>query len=445
MDLSLSGMQDSDGSVRPTDLEPAADMMLPPAEGKPLWGRSYSAQVDDVAVGVDGAIYATGRFSSADFGDGPVNSNGSSDAFLIKFDKNGQRQWARTFGRSYSDVPRKVAVDKAGNSVVVGYSLRTADSGTHDAMVVYFDSLGTQKYFRAYGGPLDSAVDVGITAAFAGDGSVYVAGGFEDRINFGGGDLVSAGSRDIYLLSLSASGAFLFAKRWGFTSYDQASGLAVLPDGDLIMSGGLGYPVDFGDGRVGTDPTVDSFLVRFSAQGVAKWSKQLQISPSSTIVTAAAPDGSLWLAGDTNRAVDFGGGTRPSPTGRGVFSAHYSGEGIHLGSFLIPSTPSSYVNAVAVDSTGQLIVGGCSESDIDFGFGITTKSAGTSYFFKQAANGQVRWAHRFGGIRSTSNDEVKGVALSPNDQVIAGGYLSQNTSLDTVPLTPFGFFLTTTP
>ena len=435
----------SDGGSSAEDMAAAVDMALPPAEGKPLWGRSYGAQVEDVTVAADGAIYLTGQFSRADFGDGQVTSSGVTDGFLIKFDSVGQRKWARTFGRAYRDVPRKVAVDTSGNAVVVGYSLRSDTTGTHDALVVYYDAAGAQKYFRAYGGPTATAVDTGISAAFASDGSVYITGGFEDRINFGGGDLVSAGDRDIYLLQLSAAGTHLVSKRFGFTSYDQASALSILPDGDVLLSGTGGYPIDFGDGMVGSEPTAETFLVRFSPQGVARWSKRFKISPSAGTVVAAVSDGTLWLAGDTNLAVDLGGGPRPSSTGRGLFSAHFTGAGQHIASYVIASTRTTYVNSIRVDENGQIILGGVADGDIDFGLGPTTDAAGPCFFLKQAPSGRVRWAHRFCGAGPSYNNQVQGVAVAPNGQVLAGGYIGQANTVGSVSLSPWGFLLTVSP
>lgn len=434
-----------DGASTLPDLTPVADMALPAAEGKPLWGRSYGAQVEDVAAAADGSIYLAGQFSKADFGDGQVTSNGVSDGFLIKFDAVGQRLWARTFGRAYRDVPSKVAVDKSGNAAVVGYSLRTSGTGTHDAFVAYYDASGSQKFFRTYGGPVDTAVDTGTSVAFGNDGSVYVTGGFEDRINFGGGDLVSTGDRDIYLLQLSASGAHVFSKRWGFTGYDQARAMTVLPDGDVLLNGTGGYPIDFGDGAVGTDPMVDTFLVRFSPQGVVRWSKRFKVAPSSGTVVAAAPDGTLWMAGDTNLAINLGGGPRPSPTGRGLFSGHFSGAGEHIASYVIPSNSTSYVNASAVDASGQLVFGGVVEGDINFGPGPMPAAAGTCFFLKQAASGLVRWAHRFCAANPSYDNQVQGVTVAPNGQVLAGGSLSEATQVGTVSLSPWGFLLTVTP
>ena len=439
-DLAMSESPDGGGTL--PDLMPAADLALPPAEGKPLWARSYSAQVEDVATAADGSIYLTGSFSNADFGDGPVSSSGSSDCFLIKFDKLGQRQWAKTFGRAYSDVPRKVSADKDGNVAVVGYSLRSAATGTHDAFVIEYTATGTQRFFRTYGGPTVNAVDVGISTGFAADGSLWVTGGFEDTIDFGGGTLTSAGSRDIYLLKLSTTGAHLLSKRFGFTSYDQSSGLAVMSDGDVVVAGTAGYPIDFGDGNVGTNPSVDAFLVRFAPDGVARWSKRFVQRQYSVSTVVAGNGGTIWYVGDFNGSVDFGGGPRTPSTNRAIFWAQYSGSGAHLGSFMLPSNNGIYLTNPAVDSTGQIVLGGRADGDIDFGFGNTVVTAGQSFLVKSAADGRVRWAHRFGG---TSYDEVKGTAILPGDQVVGAGLVSKSTQVGTVGLSPYSFLLTLTP
>ena len=443
--MAMTDPSGDDGGTTPPDLATPVDMALPPAEGKPLWGRSYGANIGDVAAAADGSIFVAGTFSRADLGDGMVTSKGSSDGFLIKFDKVGQRLWTRTFGRNYADVPTRLAVDAAGNVAVVGYSLRADGTGTHDAFVTYYDPAGSQKYFTTYGGPLATAVDVATAVAFGQDGSLYVTGGFEDRINFGGGDLVSAGDRDLYLLKLNAAGAHVFSKRWGFTSYDQTHALAVFPDGDVLFVGTGGYPIDFGDGKVGEDPDANAFVVRLSPQGAARFAKRYRIALSSTLATATAPDGTFWLGGDTSRPLDLGGGARTSPTGRALFAGHLSATGEHIASYLMPTSGSAYATTMAVDATGQIILGGAGDSDIDFGLGTTKADAGYCFFFKLAPGGPLRWARRFGGTAALYSNRVQGVAVTPTGQVLAAGDVSQNVTVGSVSLSPWGFLLTVSP
>ena len=45
---------------------------------------------------------------------------GGTDLFLIKFDKNGNRQWTRQYGTGGTDIGYDVALDSTGNAYVTG-------------------------------------------------------------------------------------------------------------------------------------------------------------------------------------------------------------------------------------------------------------------------------------------------------------------------------------
>lgn len=440
------GMTDSrrDGGNGRLDLSSSVDLALPPSEGKPVWGRSYKNQgnnVGGVAVGPDGAVYLTGSFTAADFGDGEVTAQGSFDCFLLKFDKNGQRLWSRTFGRDSVDAPKSIAVDRSGNAVITGFSTNKV-TGRGDAFVAYYDSHGNQRYFKPFSIPSASTrLPPAVAAGFAADGGVYFTGFFDDRINFGGGELVSVGFSDIYLVQLSPTGAHVFSKSWGQSAGDSPTALSMMPDGDLLMTATTSGAIDFGDGSKG-NPIESAALVRFSPQGVARWSKRWALSANALLV-AAAPDGTLWLATDINNtSVDLGGRQHKSPTGYGLLTAHFTGSGAYLDSFLLSSGASSYFTGIAVDSTGQLVAGGFPAGEIDFGFGPTTNNNGKAFYMKQAWTGQVRWARRFGG---TASIKVEAIAVSPDNHMLVGGTVDENIMLGTVSLMPHSFVLALTP
>ena len=438
------GMGDPGRDGGRLDLAASADLALPPAEGKPVWGRSYKNpgnNVGGVAVGPDGAVYLTGSFAVTDFGDGEVTAQGALDCFLLKFDKNGQRLWARTFGRGLTDWPSSIAVDRAGNAVLTGVST-SSTTGRGDAFVAYYESSGAQRYFKQFGIPSASSKQTpAIAAGFGIDGSVYFTGAFEDRINFGGGELVAVGGMDIYLVQLSAAGTLVFAKSWGNYNTDVARALSMTPDGDVLLTGtGIGA-IDFGDGSKGT-PVESSFLVRLSTQGVGRWSKRWALD-ANTLLVKSAPDDTVWVGLDLNdHAVDLGGGPRSAPTGHGLMTAHFTGAGAYLDSFLLSSSASSYYTALAVDGTGQVLAGGVIDGDIDFGFGPTTNSSGKAFFLKQSSRGQVRWVQR---LSATENVNIEGVAASPDNSVLIGGSIDGNVKLGTVSLTPHTFVLSLTP
>jgi hypothetical protein len=98
------------------------------------WGGDGLEEGRAVANDGNGNAYVTGWFSGAgDFDPGPgVDEHvptGYDDIFLIKFDSNGEFQWARTWG-SRSDTWEAgcgVAIDRVGDAYVAGYFRDTVD------------------------------------------------------------------------------------------------------------------------------------------------------------------------------------------------------------------------------------------------------------------------------------------------------------------------------
>ncbi|MCO6491916.1 MAG: SBBP repeat-containing protein [Phaeodactylibacter sp.] len=92
------------------------------ASGARLWSTYYGGTGWDygnsVAIDQEGNLYLAGTTNSSGniASGGHRNTHaGSNDAFLVKFDAAGVRQWATYYGGSGSDVGTGVAVDKQGN------------------------------------------------------------------------------------------------------------------------------------------------------------------------------------------------------------------------------------------------------------------------------------------------------------------------------------------
>ena len=104
----------------------------------------------------------------------------------------------------------------------------------------------------------------------------------------------------------------------------------------------------------------------FSAQGTARWSNDSRILAFIGHRRHCGPDGTLWLAGDTNVAVNLGGGPRPSSTGRGLFSGHFTGAGSHR----VYVIASNLFGVCKLDRRlygGQIVLGGAVRGDMNFG------------------------------------------------------------------------------
>lgn len=435
--------QRGDAASAPPDLASAPpDLWLPPAEGRARWSRSYNASGRAVGAAADGSVYFAGSFSRADFGDGTVTAKGLQDAFLIKYDRLGARLWARTFGRDWNDVPGHLAVDSSGVVSVVGYSLRSADSGSHDILLARYAPDGSQRMFRTYGGSQLLKVDVATGVAASADGGLFFTGGSEDTLDFGGGALPPIANRDVYLVSLGPDGSHRFSRRFGKSGYNQAAAVLAAPDGDVIIAGSGSPTLDFGDGHPSPSADGQAFVARFSSSGALRWSRFFPSRGSDATSLAPGPDGTLWVAGSFYDTVDLGAG--PQGDGRhGVYWAQLSAQGRRLASFVQSSDAGLYVYGLATDRYGQVVLGGQADGVTDFGSGPSQRSEGRHFIVKRAADGRLRWWRRFGG---TYLDQLSDVAVGPDDGVLAAGQdLSVDVTLDGVPVTRFGYVLALTP
>ncbi len=173
------------------------------ANGDFLWVRTWGGQGTEDAMGTavvdaENFVYVSGRYASldCDFDPGPGedrhSTNGGQDAFVSKFDPDGNFVWARTWGGSDSDNATSLGVDSAGNLFAAGWFsdafdfdpgegiTRHASQGQRDAFISQFDSRGS--FYRAWtwGG---SGSDSGMLALDMTD-NVYGAGEFVGLVDF---------------------------------------------------------------------------------------------------------------------------------------------------------------------------------------------------------------------------------------------------------------------
>lgn len=128
------------------------------------------------------------------------------------------------------------------------------------------------------GGPSDDVVlDVSVGSA----GNLYLTGWFTGTTDLGGGPLVSAGDKDIFVLEMDAGGSVIWSKRFGTAKLETGAAISVDPAGDLILTGQFQYEafslasVDFGLGPVlstmPTDFDTGFYVVKFDGAGNAMW------------------------------------------------------------------------------------------------------------------------------------------------------------------------------
>ncbi|MDK2914937.1 MAG: hypothetical protein PWQ79_1852 [Thermococcaceae archaeon] len=289
--------------------------------------------------------------------------------------------WARSYGGSSYDRANAAVVAPNGDVIVAGFTW-SFGAGFLDAWVLRLDENGNVKWSKTYGG---SGFDVAFAVAIAPNGDIIVAG---ETDSFG------AGGGDVWVLRLDENGNIKWQKTYGGSDEDYAFAVSTAPNGDIILAG---MSDSFGTGNG------DFWVLRIDSEGNVKWSKTYGGSDFEVPYTVATvPNGDIVVAGFT---WSFGAGRfdgwllRLDENGNIKWQKTYGGsDGDSFGS-------------VAIDSNGDIIVGGWTES---LGTGN-----GDAWVLRLDENGNVKWQKTYGG---SSYDGASAVVINKNtgDVVVAG-------------------------
>ncbi|MBI4325252.1 MAG: hypothetical protein HY674_08315 [Chloroflexi bacterium] len=203
---------------------------------------------------------------------------GGRDFSIIKLDAGGNVLWDKDYGGSGNEWLYDAQTTSHGGFILVGETLSditgnktTPNFGTNDAWVVKLNSLGNKEWDQTFGG---SSNDVAFAVHQTIDGG-YLVGGFSE--SGADGNKTSTG-KGAWLLRLDASGNKLWEKTYGQTRlYDgvfpieEDSIKRILPaaDGGFYL-GASTYQNDLTLPRLGQ---YDYWLMKVDAAGNLVWEK----------------------------------------------------------------------------------------------------------------------------------------------------------------------------
>lgn len=167
------------------------------AAGVRQWATYYGGTLNEfngymrtVVTDKTGNVYVCGHTQSttgiATAGSHQDTLAGNYDAYLVKFNGSGVRDWGTYFGGNLEENGGAIAIDFSGNIFWSGYTssssgIATADAhqstyggGLRDAFLARFTNTGVQEYGTYYGG---SDLDEGYAVGFDYVGNAYISGG----------------------------------------------------------------------------------------------------------------------------------------------------------------------------------------------------------------------------------------------------------------------------
>ena len=271
------------------------------ADGNEVWTRQFGTSGTDLAfsIVVDASgVYVAGTVSGALPGQ---THTGGFDAFVQKYDANGNVVWTRQFGTGVLDFGQGIAVDTSGNVYVAGTTFGTlpgqTSAGGQDAFVRKYDASGNVVWTRQFG---TSGAD-GVRTVAVDSSGVYATGGTDGTFS---GQTTSGGS-DAFVRKYNPSGNVLWTRQFGTPGFDEGFQITVNASGVYVsgaVNGALSGQIHAGGS--------DAYVRKYDASGTEQWTRQFGTISDDSGQGAAVNASGVYVTGATD-------GTFPGQIGAG--------------------------------------------------------------------------------------------------------------------------------
>jgi hypothetical protein len=349
-----------------------------------------------IAVSTNGNCYVTGYFAkAAAFGTLTVSTTGEYDMFLAKYDSDGNIVWVTNSGRGATLLGNGVAIDAQENSYVAGsFASDAFFAGTqftnneqYDAFVAKYDRNGNLVWATQFGGDLE---DESGGIAVDSSGRCYVAGYFAADAFFQDVQLTASGDHDMFLAQLGPDGKVQWVQQAGEIDNTKAAGVAVDRNGNAYVTGYYDSVTTFGAGVLLTEGNYDLFLAKYDVQGHNLWvrntEKSTAISASSVALDA---DGSPYVTGTFIGPAVFGSLTLTNGSSSDIFIAKYDAAGTNVWTRSAGGAADADANAfaIAVSPSGATHIAGSSAGLTLFGNSQLSSNGKADLFVAKLSDG----------------------------------------------------------
>ena len=404
-----------------------------------FYGSGVADEARGIAAD-SGSVYLVG-VSSASWNNGAIMPlhvfSADLDVAIVKLNaSNGGYYWHTFYGSSLKDAASAVTVT-GSRLIVVGYSDdRWPDSevwhhGGRNTLVVELTSVGGRVWL-GFGG-LDRNDHIG-DMALDGAGNIILVGystgswlgsGNQAPINAHGGVFENS-----FVLKLDPDGAYLWHAFFGGAERTYARGVAIGSENKILLLGDCTHnwlgPGNTAPIRAHTgDGSLDIFIVSLSASGVYNWHTFIG-GANQDAANAIAVSGSYLFVLGTSRAAWLGpGGSSPLDPWAGsndIMVAKYSTGGTYLWHSYYGSIGTDNAGSLAIDGQGDIYIGGISTSTW-YGpspvYTMPLHAYVDGYdlvFLKLSNSGAYRWHTFYGGV---GDDFNYGLVLDKQNNLVS--------------------------
>ncbi len=273
------------------------------AGGQFVWARSFgnpndtannSDQINALKTDASGNIYSSGHFyGAADFDPSPMGTviltatGTNMDIFIQKLSPGGDLIWAKKIGAGSSEGSASMSIYQ-NTLLLTGFFQQTVDfdpsasntslssQGYADIFLLSLTTDGDFNQVKQFGSVFN---DKGVDLITDPSGAIYLTGIFDAAIDLdpgtGTNSVTPASGTDFFVLKLTPSADFSWAKTFAGTYYKYSRALAYHPDNGIVVTGIFGDSVHFDPGNPAgsfSSAQEDIFLVYLDPNGNYIWS-----------------------------------------------------------------------------------------------------------------------------------------------------------------------------
>lgn len=385
--------------------------------------KTIGGSKNDIAKSViktNDAGYTIFGYSQSNDGDVTNKTSEKYDYWLLKFDKNDELQWQKSYGGSKDDRGEKIIQTSDGGFAVIGYNkssdgIATSNEGYQDIWMLKLDTSGNVTWQKSFG---FAGADQGFSLIETSDNG-YLITGILDVTSSGGqgnkGFQNKHAGGDYWAIKIDNSGTLQWRNYFGGANTDTCYDVIETNDGYILVGSSDSTDVDVKSNK----GSYDYWVVKIDKTGQLVWEKSFggkEIETAYTIVKTL--DNNFLLVGET-RSSDQDVTNQNGAADVWLLKMNGNGEIIWQKNY--GGTSFDAARAITKSNDGGFIVVGSSRSSdmqVD-----ENKGQNDVWVFKINNTGKLLWQKTIGG---SEIDFAYGVTQLQNGSIIITGESSSS-------------------
>ncbi|HRP01113.1 MAG TPA: T9SS type A sorting domain-containing protein [Candidatus Kapabacteria bacterium] len=282
-----------------------------------LWAKSIGSIADDefrsVVIDSSNNYYVAGYYSDTI---NVLNQNypsaGMKDILVAKFDSNGNMSLIKTYGGIADDNCNSLAI-YANNIAITGtfsnsinFDGTNFNAGIYDDIFVLSSNLSLVKNWvvKAGGNSTDNVAKIIADT----NNDLYIAGSYEDIVNFAEISLTSNGGDDMYIAKINSSGVWQWAKSIGTSNYvESANCLTLDNNGNIYVAGNFKALMEVEGDYILHNGDNDIFLGKITNSGNWIWKKNIGGTSSDIPYSLNFKNDNIYLTSSFKNLINING------------------------------------------------------------------------------------------------------------------------------------------